>query len=147
MSSDSIELRWTDWHLKPDESIPDDRYYTVRYCVAQSDSSSSSSSEISNNNINNHHETVYKFKNSTERSVIVNDLIAGTLYDFSVKLIIGTRESDWSMTTSQMTMEAGKIFDKTTYLLIETYFSGFTIIFKYIIIFKSSGTSIYQDQE
>lgn len=133
MSSDSIELRWTDWHLKPEESIPDDRYYSVRYCVAQSDSSSSSSSEI--NNVNNHHETVYKFKNSTERSVIVNDLIAGTLYDFSVKLVIGTRESDWSMTTSQMTMEAGEIFDKIRCLLIETYlwFCDYFQLFNYIL--------------
>lgn len=99
MSSDSIELRWTDWHLKPEESIPDDRYYSVRYCIAQSDNSASAES----------HETVYKYKNSTERSVMINDLVAGTLYDFSVKLVIDTRESDWSMTTSQMTMEAGKL--------------------------------------
>lgn len=90
VSSQSVEVRWTDWHLKPEESIPDDRHYTIRYCVADSQ---------------NEH---YRYKNSTERSIIVSDLQPSTLYDFSVKLVIGIRESDWSMTTSQMTMEAGK---------------------------------------
>lgn len=98
MSVESIELRWTDWHLKPDENIPDDRYYMVRYCEAQADASLGESREA----------TGYRYKNSTERRVIISNLTAGTLYDFSVKLIVGTRQSDWSMTTSQMTMEASE---------------------------------------
>jgi hypothetical protein len=87
ISSQSIEVRWTDWHLKPDESIPDDRYYSIRYNIAADQS------------------IKYKFKNATERNIIISDLKPNTLYDFSVRLVIGRRESEWSMTTSQMTME------------------------------------------
>ena len=85
ISSQSIEVRWTDWHLKPEEQIPDDRIYTVRYNIADN--------------------SKYKFKNASERNVIITDLKPNTLYDFSVRLVINRRESDWSMTTSQMTME------------------------------------------
>ncbi len=92
ISPQSIELKWTDWHLKPEETIPDDRYYSIRYNIA----------EMSN--------AKYKFKNSTERNVILTDLKPNTLYDFSVRLVLGSRESDWSMTTSQMTMESCKFF-------------------------------------
>lgn len=88
ISPQSIEVRWTDWHLKQDESIPDDRYYTVQY----------STNEMSSDE--------YLFKNSTERNVIISNLNANTLYDFAVRLVIGSRKSDWSMTSSQMTMES-----------------------------------------
>lgn len=88
ISAQSIEVRWTDWHLKPEEQIPDDRYYVVRYNIA----------DMSN--------AKYKYKNATERNVIISDLKSSTLYDFAVRLVIGNRESDWSMTTSQMTMES-----------------------------------------
>ena len=88
ISPQSIEVRWTDWHLKQDEPIPDDRLYTVQY----------STSEMSSDE--------YLYKNSTVRNVIISNLKPNTLYDFSVKLVIGTRYSDWSMTSSQMTMEA-----------------------------------------
>jgi neogenin len=88
MSPYSVEVRWTDWHLKPDEAIADERYYLVRYNVADT-----------------YNNPKYKYKNATERSVIVSDLRPNTLYDFAVKLVIGKRESDWSMTTSQMSME------------------------------------------
>lgn len=91
ISPHSVELRWTDWHLKPDESIPDDRRYVIRYSVADYSTSSSAPK--------------YTFKNATERSAIISDLKPNTLYDFAVKLAVGKRESDWSMTTSQMTME------------------------------------------
>ncbi len=84
----SVEIRWTDWHLKPEEPIPDDRNYIIRYNIA----------DTSNN-------PKYKYKNATDRNAIVSDLKPNTLYDFAVKLAIGKRESDWSMTTSQMTME------------------------------------------
>lgn len=73
--------------MKPEEQIPDDRIYLVRYNIA----------DMSN--------AKYKFRNATERNVIISDLKANTLYDFSVRLVISRRESDWSMTTSQMTME------------------------------------------
>lgn len=94
ISPQSIELSWTDWHLKPEESIPDDRHYMVRYNIA----------DLSN--------AKYKHKNSTERKLILSDLKPNTLYDFSVRLVIGSRESDWSMTSSQMTMESSKEFIK-----------------------------------
>lgn len=90
ISPHSIEVRWTDWHLKQEEAIPDDRYYTVQYSTA----------EMSSEN--------HSFVNSTERNVIVSNLNADTLYDFAVRLVIGMRKSDWSMTTSQMTMESSK---------------------------------------
>lgn len=48
----------------------------------------------------------YLHKNSSARNVIISNLRPNTLYDFSVRLVIGTRNSDWSMTSSQMTMEA-----------------------------------------
>ncbi len=87
ISSQSIELKWTDWHLKPDELIPDDRFYSIRFNVAENSNSK------------------YFYRNSTERNIIISELKPNTLYDFAVKLIIGRRESDWSMTSSQMTME------------------------------------------
>lgn len=88
ISPHSVEVRWTDWHLKQDETIPDDRFYTIRYNVA----------DVS---LEKH-----QYLNSNERSVIVSNLKPNTLYDFSIKLAIGSRKSDWSMTTSQMTMES-----------------------------------------
>lgn len=86
-------MKWTDWHLKPEEQIPDDRHYLIRYNIA----------DMSN--------AKYKYKNASERNVIINDLKSNTLYDFAVRLVIGIRESDWSMTSSQMTMESSKIFN------------------------------------
>ncbi len=47
----------------------------------------------------------YKYRNSSERNAIITDLNANTLYDFAVRVVIGSRKSEWSMTTSQMTME------------------------------------------
>jgi len=88
ISPHSIEVRWTDWHLKQDEAIPDDRFYTVQYSTAEMSSES------------------YLYRNASERNVIVSNLKANTLYDFAVRLVIGARKSDWSMTTSQMTMES-----------------------------------------
>ena len=88
ISSRTVEVRWTDWHLRPDESIVDDRVYTVRYKVA----------DMTN--------AKYMYKNSTERNVIINDLHPNTLYDFAVRLSLNGKESPWSMTTSQMTMES-----------------------------------------
>ncbi len=88
ISPHSIEVRWTDWHLKQDETIPDDRFYTVQYSTSEMSSES------------------YLYRNASERNVIVSNLKANTLYDFAVRLVIGVRKSDWSMTTSQMTMES-----------------------------------------
>ena len=93
ISPQSIEVKWTDWHLKTEEQIPDDRHYLIRYNIA----------DISN--------AKYKYKNASERNVIINDLKSNTLYDFAVRLVIGIRESDWSMTSSQMTMESSRIFN------------------------------------
>jgi len=90
ISQHLIELSWTDWHLKTDEEIPDDRLYLIRYNEAESQK--------------------YKFVNASERNVQIDELKANTLYDFAVKLVVGRRESDWSMTTSQMTMEMSNLF-------------------------------------
>lgn len=101
ISSTSIEVRWTDSHLKPNETVLDDRYYTVRYCVAASSGTlnSDSSETISE---------IYRYKNSTERRITITGLAPSTLYDFSVRLAVGSRQSDWSLTASQMTMETCK---------------------------------------
>ena len=88
ISPQSIEVRWTDWHLKQGEAIPDDRHYEVQY----------STNEMSS--------AEYLYKNSSERNLIISNLKPDTLYDFSVRLVIVTRKSDWSMTSSQMTMES-----------------------------------------
>lgn len=98
VSSESVEVRWTDWHLKPDESIPDDRVYSVRYCVSAQQLDTADDVSAAH----------YRFKNVSERRAIISELAPNTLYDFSVKLVLGARESDWSLTTSQMTMEAGR---------------------------------------
>ena len=87
ISPESIEIRWTDFHLKQEEVIPDDRYYSIRY------------------NVNDMSNEKYKFRNATERNAIISDLKSNTLYDFAVQVVIGRRQSEWSMTTSQMTME------------------------------------------
>jgi hypothetical protein len=87
ISPHSVEIRWTDWHLRPDEAIPDDRLYTIRYNIAEQSGAK------------------YKYRNSSVRNAIISDLKPNTLYDFAVRLVIGKRESEWSMTTSQMTME------------------------------------------
>ena len=88
-----FEVRCADWHLKPEELIPNDRHYLIHYKIAEMSFSK------------------YKYKNASERNVIINDLKSNTLYDFAVRLVIGIRESDWSMTSSQMTMESSKIFN------------------------------------
>ena len=99
ISAQSVEVRWHDWHLKADELIPDDRHYTLRYNVATSSVDTAQSNT-------RHTPPHYVYKNSSERHTIVSGLEANTLYDFAVRLVIGRRESEWSMTTSQMTMEA-----------------------------------------
>jgi hypothetical protein len=44
------------------------------------------------------------------------------LYDFAVRLIMGSRESDWSLTTSQMTMEASMLgFSLFTVVLLAKF--------------------------
>lgn len=93
ISQHIIELSWIDWHLRNNEDIPDDRFYKIRYSLSSS---------------NDQLQLKYKYKNSTERRIQLDDLKPDTLYDFAVKLIAGKRESEWSMTTSQMTMEAIK---------------------------------------
>ena len=90
LSPESIQIDWTDWHLKPEDDIPDDRHYLVRYNIEKSNAK-------------------YQFRNSSERNLIITELKPNTLYDFAVRLVIGRRESDWSMTTSQMTMELSRI--------------------------------------
>jgi hypothetical protein len=87
ISSHSIEVKWTDWHLKPDETIPDARFYTVRYKIADDKNFK------------------FKFTTSKEREIILNGLRPNTLYDLGVRLEIGNRHSDWSLTSSQMTLE------------------------------------------
>jgi hypothetical protein len=91
LSPDSIQIDWTDWHLKPSEPIPDDRHYLVRYAITEKTTQSKANK--------------YQYRNSSARTLSVTGLKDNTLYDFAVRLVIGRRESDWSMTTSQMTQE------------------------------------------
>ena len=111
LSPESIQIDWTDWHLKPEDDIPDDRHYLVRYNIEKSNAK-------------------YQFRNSSERNLIITDLKPNTLYDFAVRLVIGRRESDWSMTTSQMTMElsAKCKLTKPEYLILKKRLTFFVNI-------------------
>ncbi|XP_050425598.1 neogenin isoform X2 [Adelges cooleyi] len=89
ISSNAIEVSWTDNTLL-DLDINEDekRLYVVRYNV------------YAPSNVR------YKTVNTTELSCIINDLKPNTQYEFTVKLIKGELESEWSMLVSNYTKEA-----------------------------------------
>ncbi|XP_050426964.1 netrin receptor DCC-like [Adelges cooleyi] len=89
ISSNAIEVSWTDNTLLDlDMNEDEKRLYVVRYNV------------YAPSNVG------YKTFNTTKLSCIINSLKPNTQYEFTVKLIKGELESEWSMLVSNYTKEA-----------------------------------------
>ncbi|KAG8195386.1 hypothetical protein JTE90_001400 [Oedothorax gibbosus] len=86
LSSSTVVLYWTDSTLPRSQLVTDTRYYTVRYSPYAS--------------------TKYRYFNSTDLNCMIDDLRPNTQYEFSVKVSKGSRESTWSMSVVNGTMEA-----------------------------------------
>ncbi|KOC68698.1 Neogenin [Habropoda laboriosa] len=89
LSDTTVVLYWTDTTLPKTQFVTDNRYYVVRYT-------------------SHHHSSNprYKYHNATDLNCMINDLKPNTLYEFTVKLVKGKRESPWSMVVSNQTQEA-----------------------------------------
>ncbi|KAJ8924156.1 hypothetical protein NQ315_006940 [Exocentrus adspersus] len=85
LSSTSVVLFWTDPTLKQSQYVRDNRYYIVKYTDEKTQRS--------------------RYLNVTDLNVMVDDLKPNTLYDFSVKLVKGRKESSWSMVVQNRTWE------------------------------------------
>ncbi|CAB0030178.1 unnamed protein product, partial [Trichogramma brassicae] len=89
MSHSTVVLYWTDSSLSKNQYVTDKRYYVVRY----------TSYHRSNN-------PKYKYENATDLNCMIHDLKPNTEYEFSVKVVKGRRESQWSMVALNKTLEA-----------------------------------------
>ncbi|KAK9876148.1 hypothetical protein WA026_011265 [Henosepilachna vigintioctopunctata] len=85
LSTTSVVLYWTDTTLSKTQIIKDSRYYVVKYAADRSLRS--------------------KYLNVTDLNVMINDLKPNTLYEFSVKLVKGRKESPWSMVVTNTTWD------------------------------------------
>ncbi|KAJ8932114.1 hypothetical protein NQ314_014895 [Rhamnusium bicolor] len=85
LSTTSVVLYWTDPTLKQSQYVRDNRCYMVKYTDEKTKKS--------------------RFLNVTDLNVMVDDLKPNTVYDFSVKLIKGRKESSWSMEVQNRTWE------------------------------------------
>ncbi|KAL3885049.1 hypothetical protein ACJMK2_025148 [Sinanodonta woodiana] len=85
LSSSAIIVTWTDDSLGKNQRITDNRFYTVKYAASR---------------------TRPKYHNSTDLIAHINDLKPATTYEFAVKIVKGRRESTWSMSVSNTTLEA-----------------------------------------
>ncbi|XP_013100735.1 neogenin isoform X4 [Stomoxys calcitrans] len=86
MSSSSIVLYWIDTKLSSNQHVTDNRHYVVRYGI------SSPSPR-------------YRYQNASDQNTMVTDLRPNTQYEFSVKVVKGRRESDWSMAVLNTTYQ------------------------------------------
>ncbi|XP_078035682.1 neogenin protein frazzled isoform X5 [Augochlora pura] len=88
LSDTTVVLYWTDTTLPKTQFVTDNRYYVVRYT--------------------NHHSSTprYKYHNATDLNCMIHDLKPNTVYEFTVKLVKGKRESPWSMVVMNQTQEA-----------------------------------------
>ncbi|UYV61776.1 NEO1, partial [Cordylochernes scorpioides] len=84
LSATTVVLYWTDSTLPRTQVVTDGRYYTVRYTAAHR----------------------HRYHNSTDLNCMIAELKPNTLYEFSVKVIKGRRESTWSMSVFNTTHEA-----------------------------------------
>ncbi|XP_049824864.1 neogenin isoform X2 [Aethina tumida] len=80
----SVVLYWTDPSLKS-QVVKDNRVYVIKYTAEKSSKN--------------------KFENTSDLNFMIDDLKPNTVYEFSVKLIKGTRESPWSMVVTNKTFE------------------------------------------
>ncbi|XP_018329042.1 neogenin isoform X2 [Agrilus planipennis] len=84
LSSSSVVLYWTDTSLSKSQYVRD-RYYVVKFTAEKSSKS--------------------KYVNVTDPYVKIDDLKPFTMYEFSVKVVKGRRESPWSMVVQNATWE------------------------------------------
>lgn len=90
LSAKTIVLTWTDSTLGKSQRINDNRYYTIRY------------TSIPNKN------NRYRYSNSTDLNIHIDDLKPNTQYEFSAKVIKGRRQSTWSLSVFNKTFESGE---------------------------------------
>src|SRR6218665_1777048 len=86
LSSSTIVLTWTDTTLGRNQRVTDKRYYTVRFTPRAP--------------------RKFRFNNSTDLNIHIDDLRPDTEYEFSVKIIKGRRQSTWSLSVFNKTKEA-----------------------------------------
>ncbi|CAL1263761.1 unnamed protein product [Larinioides sclopetarius] len=89
LSSSTVVLYWTDSTLSRNQLVTDNRYYTVRYSPYSTTGAAK-----------------YRYFNSTDLNCMIDDLRPNTQYEFSVKVVKGSRESTWSMSVINSTQEA-----------------------------------------
>ncbi|GIY49793.1 neogenin [Caerostris darwini] len=89
LSSSTVVLYWTDSTLSRNQLVTDNRYYTVRYSPYSTTTSAK-----------------FRYFNSTDLNCMIDDLRPNTQYEFSVKVVKGSRESTWSMSVINSTQEA-----------------------------------------
>ena len=91
LSSATVVLTWVDSSLPRNQLITDHRYYIVRYT-----SSASIKADRPKHN----------YRNSTDLNAMLDDLRPNTEYEFTVKVVKGSRQSPWSLVVYNNTQEA-----------------------------------------
>ncbi|XP_026472597.1 neogenin-like [Ctenocephalides felis] len=86
LSSNAVVVYWTDTTLSKSQYVTDKRHYTVRFTTTGSPK--------------------YRYHNSTELNLMIDDLRPNTQYEFTVKVVKGKRESPWSMEVLNTTQQA-----------------------------------------
>ncbi|XP_033225419.1 neogenin isoform X2 [Belonocnema kinseyi] len=89
LSPTTVVLYWTDSTLSKNQYVTDNRYYVVRYAPY-------------------HHSITpkYKYYNASDLNCMIHDLKPNTMFEFTVKVVKGRRESPWSMVVMNQTEEA-----------------------------------------
>lgn len=88
LSATTVVLYWTDSTLPRGQTVTDSRYYTVKYT----------------NNLGQTQK--FKYINSTDLNVVIDDLKPNTMYEFAVKVTKARQESTWSMSVTNTTSES-----------------------------------------
>lgn len=86
MSGTSIVIYWTDTTLSKNQHVTDNRHYVVRYSSTGS--------------------TKFKYHNTSDLNCMISELRPNTKYEFAVKVVKGKRESMWSMSVLNTTMQS-----------------------------------------
>ena len=91
LSSSTVVLTWVDSTLPRNQLITDNRYYIVRYT-----STASIKADRPKHN----------YRNSSDLNAMLDDLRPNTEYEFTVKVVKGSRQSPWSLVVYNNTQEA-----------------------------------------
>ena len=91
LSSSTVVLTWVDSSLPRNQLITDSRYYIVRY-------TSRASLKVDR--------PKHNYRNSTDLNCMLDDLRPNTEYEFTVKVVKGSRQSPWSLVVYNNTQEA-----------------------------------------